>query len=118
MYIRKRTNKSGATIIEYNSGIHYRINDDFKKSQTLLKRGKSVSHAILPPLQETPGISSDKGKAVNKLLQKRFGEQWIQDRNFKWYFELLLKNLMPEPVGPLETEEACHCLTKDTESKY
>ncbi|KAF2895356.1 hypothetical protein ILUMI_10810, partial [Ignelater luminosus] len=87
--------------------------DPSKKFNSLLKRGKKLENASLKEVTEQHGITQEKGKAVNNLLQKSFGEEWYHEDYLSWYFEVL-RDFIMETVDP---EEFCECMEAETELK-
>ncbi|KAF2900295.1 hypothetical protein ILUMI_05890 [Ignelater luminosus] len=92
-----------------------RYHDDSKPWLTLIKRFKELNVLELPLLNTPNGISEDKGKAVDMLLKKRFGEEWIKEEQLNIYFEILKEQITFEEQTD-EAEQLCSCLKEETGS--
>ncbi|KAF2891329.1 hypothetical protein ILUMI_14844, partial [Ignelater luminosus] len=56
---------------------------------------------------------SDKEKAVNMLLKKRFGEEWIKEEQLNFYFKILKEQITFEEQTD-EAEKLCGCLEEES----
>lgn len=116
IYIKKDI-RQGKRHVSLRSEINYRISDTSKSFQSFLKRGKKLEQAKLEEDFNVHGITQDKGRAVNTLLQQAYGDRWYLEENFAWYFEVLRDQIItnPEPDANDEIGEECICLEGEEE---
>ncbi|KAF2904489.1 hypothetical protein ILUMI_01692 [Ignelater luminosus] len=90
-----------------------KCHDDSKPWLTLIKCFKELNVLELPLLNAPNRISQDKGKAIDMLLKKRFGEEWIKEEQLNFYCEILREQITFEEQTD-EAEQLCSCLEEES----
>ncbi|KAJ8940853.1 hypothetical protein NQ314_010556 [Rhamnusium bicolor] len=107
----KRT-KNGGVVMKTEQ--YYRNDDESKKYETLLKKGKQIGSIKLSEVPLTRGIKKKKIKSLTKLLIELATENWRSDAELAWLAPILpgnIENLPDEEdennEDDVEQEELC-----------
>lgn len=93
----------------------YQNDDPSKAYVSLLKRGKKMDNVVTPPVIPLYSkVSEAKKSDVTNLLNKRFGEEWKNDRKFQFYLNIQNMDL-PATATSAEDEFMCDCMEEEQE---
>ncbi|KAJ8967160.1 hypothetical protein NQ314_003048 [Rhamnusium bicolor] len=114
----KRT-KNGGVVMKTEQ--YYRNDDESKKYETLLKKGKQIGSIKLSEVPLTRGIKKKKIKSLTKLLIEFATETWRSDAELAWLAPILPENIENLPdeedennEDDVEQKELCQCEEDDS----